>query len=281
MPTSIENSKYKKIIRTLTWRKNLLKVITFLFTLIIFVFMFPIKIALPFGDGALIDFDGLPIWIALPLLIACYFLEVVLFYKTVSPALTKPLTEECDPEKYLELNLDISGTRELTLVCSSAYLFLGEFDKSISYSKEAAADRSYRYALTGLYNKAMAELLIGNTDAVKKTARAFNDILNGTDKIPEKDRLTFKSMTSLLDLAVAISDNNADKIAEIKSTINLENAGKQRSATVLARYVVGLSDMVVGDKDSAQAHFEWLKENAKKTVFPSLADKRLKELNRR
>lgn len=272
-------SKHAKIIKKLRRRKNLIITVAVIAAFLILAASVPTIIFYPAEGEPLIDiqYKGIPLAVSLLLFVLCIFIEAILIMITVQPHINRALTEECDPEKFLEMSLALDIPRNIPRAKTLAYLFLGYFGEAIKYSEPVIKDRLYTYHLAGLYNKALCEFFLEDHEAFHNTVAEYSRRFEGNGKIPQKARPLYENIFHVLSVLTALADNDAEKLAELKSS--LHSYSKSRSSNVIIKYIKGLAESRTGNADAATVEFEWVKENAKKTVFSALANRRLMEMS--
>ena len=162
------------------------------------------------------------------------------------------------------------------IFCTSAYIFFGDYKEALKYAEDAVTDRSPRYSLLARYYKAYAEFVLGDTDAFKNTVSEFSSELNNNPKLKPKLIENHRRTECVLNLLSAIADNDKEKINELINTITFE--GDAKVSNVLIKYAKALAFCSLEDADNARSEFEWIKENAPKTVFATIADEKLKKI---
>lgn len=275
MENLINDKKYEKEIRQIQRIESILVNVTRVLTIAILVMMFPLHITLPTGK-VLLDHDGLSFFIAFPLIVLCYVSEIIIYSKLITPKLFDPLVIECDPEKYLAINMAAARPRIFRLVCATSYVYLGNYSEAVRCANDAAADKNVSYSLNALYHRAYAEFLQGDYAALRMTKEEFSKKLVSAVKMKDAARKTFLTIEHMLSLLIAIGDGDPETINDLKSKITPNDRSK--ASMVSTKYFLGLAALTVGDLDGAKAEFEWIKENDDKTVFSSLAKEKLENL---
>lgn len=272
MNPMLKETKYDKLIEKIARKERILVNATRVASFAVLLSMLPFHITMPNGDKV-VNYDGLHPVIALLLLAFCYFIELVLYIKLISPELRDPLTVECDPEKYLELNVALSRPRYLPSICSEAYTYLGNFSEAIKHAKNMITDKNYRYSLEGSYYKSVCEFFLGDYESLKKTAKEYSDKLSSNEKIKPRAALAYQNENHVLKLLCAIADDDVDKINELRGGLMFNN--KSKATEAFTQYINGLAAARLSDKETAAKSFKWVKENAPKTVFASLAEEQI------
>jgi hypothetical protein len=267
--------KYEPQIKKIQRIESILVNVTRVLTIILIVSVLPLKITLPTGK-TIIDFGGLNPIVAFLLIVLCYAIELLLISRLITPRLSDPLTVECDPEKYLAINMAAARPHLFKLACITGYLYLGNYTEVIRCANDAINSKNPKYVLTALYNKAYAEFLLGDYDALKSTADAFCEKLSQNPKSSEKLSAEWLGSKLTIELLVAIADKDTDSISKLKYRIEPSNTSK--ASEIIVRYTKGLAEATVDNTEVAVSELEWVKENAEKTAFSSLADEKLKSL---
>lgn len=275
MDNVINDKKYESEIKKIQRIENILVNVTRILTIAILLMMFPLHLTLPTGK-VLIDHDGLSLFIAFPLIILCYAAEIFLHSKLITPKLFDPLVIECDPEKYLAINMATARPRIFRLVCATAYVYLGNYSEAIRCANDAATDKNVSYALNALYHRAYAEFLSGDYDALRLTKEEYSEKLGAAVKMNDTAKKEFLTIEDMLSLLIAIADVDAETVNILRTRIAPNN--KSKASDVSTKYFLGLAALTVGDLDGAKAEFEWIKENDDKTVFSSLAKEKLESI---
>lgn len=268
----VKETKYDKLIEKIARKERILVNATRIASFAVLLSLLPFHVTMPNSDKV-VNYDGLHPVMALLLLALCYFIELVLHAKLIYPELTDPLTVECDPEKYLALNVALSRPRYLPRICSEAYTYLGNFSEAIKHAKNMITDKNYRYSLEGYYYKAVCEFFLGDYESLKKTAKEYSDKLSSNEKIKPRAALIYQNKNHVLELICAIADNDANKINELRGGLTFSK--KSKADEVFTQYINGLAAARLNDKETAEKSFKWVKENAPKTVFASLAEEQI------
>lgn len=126
----------------------------------------------------------------------------------------------------------------------------------------------------GLFNKARCEFFLEDIHSFKSTTEQYRSAISNI-KTNQKDMQAFIKMQEVLELLVAVSDKDEEKIIALKN-LKPWNNGKPTEGFV--NYVQGLAAMVIDDKEEAIYRFKSTNEICPKTILFELSNENLSKL---
>lgn len=265
----MSESKYSDLIAKIQKKRKLVIVLTLVAVLLIFLFATPSRTEM--GE-TIIERKGLhPVLIVL-LVLLCFFIEMIA-YVAVSLPLDTSMGQECDPEKYLILNMHLNKKKNIDDIYAVGYLYLGIYATALTYAEKMINNSNELFALTGLFNKARCEFFLDNHDAFRSTVAEYESKLLSSQKLKPKVKTVYQKINNILNLMLAIVDNDAEKINECRSSI--ENWNKSKATEGFVNYIRGLSAYKADDKQEAIYRFKLVKENCSKTALFGLSEEYL------
>lgn len=214
-----------------------------------------------------IDKGGLhPVLIVL--LVALCLLGGIIAYATVSLPLYTSMDLECDPEKQLLLNVSLEKPTAIDHICSTDYLYLGNFAESIRYAKRMLLNPKKDMVLFGLFNKARCEFFLGDYDAFRLTASRY-DMELSESKLSAKNAVSFQKIKDVIGLLRAIADDDLEKINELCGRVEAWNSSKATECFVY--YIKGVAAYKTANREEAFYRFGYVVEHCSKTVFAHFA----------
>ena len=262
--------KYSELIRSIKRKRAVVYVVTV--AILVLTVLLTIPFSLEVMGEMIIDREGLnPILIVL----ICFFILFVgiIAYGIVSAPLVTALNVECDPEKQVALNLALDKNKNTYVFLAPAYLYLGEYGNASECAMKMIGNKKDKIKLDGFFVLARCEFMTGNKDSLKKTATKFKDLLMGSDKINKKLIPAYQSVQLCLDLMVAISDSNTEKMNELYDKVIPWN--ETTACKGFLNYLKGMASCIGGNRDEAVYRFRFVKDNCPKTVFARLSEKNL------
>ncbi len=211
-------------------------------------------------------------------LFAISFWLVAFFMGVAKAAVMLPiqnsLTKECDPEKYMVLSAEFAKTSKLDLAYATSLIFMGDFRKAVYHAERLTFNK--RYAATGAFNKARCEFFMGEFGAMRKTIQQYDYVATNI-KMNEKNRVATEKIKKVLELMIALSENDKEKIELYRHEISVWNEGKAIECFIY--YMKGLAAYKLEDREECLYRFMYVKENGPKTFFGRSAEEHLSKLN--
>ena len=127
--------------------------------------------------------------------------------------------------------------------------------------------------LAGLFNQARCEFFLGNYDSFRQTVAQYESKLSDCQKLKLKTKIAYQKINNILNLMCAISDNDVEKINELRNNVEIWNTSKATEGFV--NYIRGVAAYKVDDKEEAIYRFKLVKENCSKTVLFGLSEEYL------
>lgn len=187
------------------------------------------------------------------------------------------LYNDCDARKHLVLLNGIEKGKGTYPLLVTAYFYIGDFDTSIHYAKRVYQNKSVNSKLTALYWIALNQFFLGKTEEFKQTAFDFQ-VMTKNAKLNEKHRKEILECHTVINLLLAITNEDSEKIKEFASRLdNIKDDNKIASAFV--NYLKGIAAYALGDKMESTHRFMSVCDIASKTVLGTLAKRYLDKLN--
>ena len=263
-------SKYSDLIAKIQKKRKWIIGLTIVAVLLVLLFTTPTQLEI-MGE-TLIDYKGLhPVLIVL-LILLCFFVELIA-YAVVSLPLYTSMDQECDPEKQLVLNMHLNKQKNIDHIYAVDHLYLGNYAEATEYAKKMIKSSNEQMVLAGLFNKARCEFLLGNYDSLRQTVAQDESNLSGCQKLKPKTKIAYQKINNILNLMCAISDNDVEKINELRNNVEIWNILKATEGFV--NYIRGVAACKVDDKEEAIYRFKLVKENCSKTVLSGLSEEYL------
>ena len=264
------DSKYSDLIVKIQKKRKFIIGLSIVAVLLVLLFTTPTQLKI-MGE-TIVDYKGLhPVLIVLLVLI-CFFVELIA-YAVVSLPLNTSMDQECDPEKQLILNMNLNKQKNVDHIYAVDYLYLGNYQEALKYAGKMIQSSNEQMILAGSFNQARCEFFLGNFDSFHQTVAQYESKLSGCQKLKPKTKIAYQKINNILSLMLAIADNNAEKINEFRSNVEIWNTSKATEGFV--NYIRGVAACKVGDKEEAIYRFKLVKENCSKTVLSGLSEEYL------
>lgn len=266
----MDEKKYDDLIKKIKRKRKWVIALTIVAVILVLFFATPFHVEV-MGEKV-VDYKGMhPILTAL-LVILCLFIEVMV-YAIVSLPLHASMDQECDPEKHLILNLNLSKQKNIDQVYVVDYFYLGNYNESIKYANKMIQSSNEQAVLAGLFNKARCEFFLKDYQALKQTSMQFKHKLLSCQKIKSYVRVACQKINYILDFMSAIGENDVEKISELRSFIEVWNSSKPTAGFV--NYLKGIAAYNMKDSEEAIYRFKLVKENCSKMVLSKLSEEYL------
>lgn len=266
----MNESKYSDLIAKIQRKRKWVIALTIIAVVLVVLFTTPMKIEV-MGD-AVVDYKGLHPVLTVLLVLVCFFVEAIV-YAVVSLPLNTSMEQECDPEKHIILNMRLNKQKNIDHIYAADYLYLGNYSESLKYSGKMIKSSNEQMVLAGLFNRARCEFLLGDYECFCQTADEFESRLSSPLKLNSKIIITYQKINDVLKLMRAISENDVEKINELRGNIDVGNAS--RAVEGYLNYIRGVAAYKVEDREEAIYRFKSVRENCFKTVFAKLSDEYL------
>lgn len=211
------------------------------------------------------------------LLIGVYMFAMLFAVAAVSMPLATSMDQECDPEKQIVLYKKLHSQKNIDHIYSRDYFYLGDYSESLKYAEKMIKSTNSNFVLSGLFNKARCEFFLGEYDSFCETVKQYTGELANCNKLYSAAEISYKKINNLLDLMVAISENNIERINALRNNVEVWNTSKATEG--LVNFFKGLSAYKIGEKQEAIHRFMLVKEACSKTVLLKLSDEYLSLLN--
>lgn len=269
----MEKTKYSELIASIQKKRRWVIIWSFIATAAIFLATEPLEIQV-MGE-MIVDWQGLsPILGVILILISC--IVEVFAYAAVSMPLTASLDMECDPEKQLILNMHFDKGRKLYHIYATDYMYLGRYEEAIPYANEMIKSKKDQMVLAGLYTRARCEFFLGQYENFRYTAACYEDKLASCQNMKPQAKLMYQKISRAMFLMFMISQNDYQKINELRFGVEPWNNSKATEGFV--QYIKGVAAFQVGDREEAVYRLRYVKDNCSKTVLAPLADGYLEQL---
>ena len=266
-------TEYDGLIKKIRFRRTLVMVLFVIAVLAALFFCMPLYVSI--GSFKLV-YAGLPFAVLVILLLvifAAYFVALSIILIPVHNS----MRVECDPKKYIALNSALSPAKMIPAVCAVGYTHLGEFARAAGYAAQMIAVGKPKFVISGYFNKARCEFLLGDTESLKASASALGQAIDGY-KANAKVGKVYESLRLSAELMCAIADGDTERINSYRSAVNPWEASK--STECFVNFIKGAAAEKLGDTDECVYRMMWVRDNCPKSVFAWLADEclaRIKE----
>ena len=263
------SNDYDELIKKLSKRKKLLTILSTVIVLVTVILCSPIEIEI--FNKTYVEHNGIhPVFTAL-LVLFIILCEFLVGGWLLSPLITS-MTVECDPKKYLFINNALNKKADLSEVNSDAFLYMGDYEAALYFANNIIARKKPEIVWKGYFNKARCEFLLGDFEALKLTTKQYE---TSVANIKRKNIAVYEVMQNILNLLVAIAENDKEKITALK---NFEAWNNSKALEGYINYLKGVAAFVLEDKEEAIYRFMAVKDNCEKTVFATLAEEYLQKL---
>lgn len=262
--------KYKDLIKKIKKRRTVVTVLSIVAILLTIFLLSPTKLVL--GGETIIDYEGNYIAMAL---IVVLILLITLFAGAVAIfPMTSSMINECDPEKHLILNTELNKAKNLDGILAMDHFYLGNFSVALDFANKMVSSAKPQYVCTGLFYKGRCEFFLNDFDSLKSTTEQFRSAISKV-KTNQKTMQELTKMQEVLELLVAVSDKDEQKILSLK---NLKPWNNSKPTVGFVNYVQGLASMIVNDREEAIYRFKSTNEICAKTVLFELSNENLSQL---
>lgn len=253
--------------------KRIIALICIIAFVLLIVFSVPLNLEVNDYGATSIDVNG-----AVTLAIRGILGALVSFfmYLIFSSPIYNSLFQECDARKHLFLLKTLENEKFTYPALANAYAYIGDFDTAIYYDKKAYENKSRIAKLHALYGKATNEFFAERIDDFRNTAFEFQSLTKKT-KLNDKQRQKFLKCHRVINLLLAISNKDLEKIKEFSSL--LEPFDKTVISTVFINYLKGLSSFELKNKAECTYRFMSVCDVASKTALGVLAKEYLDKIN--
>ncbi len=263
------NSEYDALIKKIKNRRTVIIILTIVAVLITLVFCTPSTIEVM--DKTVYYHEGInPI--ATMLIVIGIIILAIIAYAIVLAPMVNALDVECDPQKHLVLNSTLNNQKNKDGIYAVDFIYMGNFEAALNFCNKMIANKKNEIKIGGLFNKARCEFFLGDIEALKATAKQYQEILVSVAKPSDKKTQTYVKLQRVINLLIAISLQDKEKIAEFQ---NVELWNNYNSTKGFVNYLKGISAVILGNKNEAIYRLMLVKENCSKTVLAKLAEQRL------
>lgn len=155
-------------------------------------------------------------------------------------------------------------------------MYIGNFETALDYANKIVASNKPAMMLTGLFIKARCECFLGDFVSLKVTVKQYESALYNMKKINKKAKYNFEKILKIMNLLIAISNYDKEKIAAYR---NVEVWNSSKASQGYINYLKGIAAYITEDKDEAIYRFMSVKENCEKTVLSKMAEQYLLNLS--
>ncbi len=263
------NQNYDKEIKKIKRKRRVVNIVMLIIIFSVLFLCTPIELTI-LGEE-IINYDGLSLFIAIPLLIFLLFCWGTA-YASVSLPLNSSMDHDGDPERHLALNSALNKNANLDVVCASDYFYLGDFRKTLECAEKMISNP--KTAVGGLFLKARCQFFLDDIDAFSDTAEKHK-AHGATVKAKKKNMELLKTTRQFLDLLLAIALTDKEKIEENKDVAPWT---KSKATEIYVNYIKGVAANVLDDNENAVFYFTLVTKTDDKTVFSRLAKQQLEML---
>lgn len=264
----MNESKYDKLIAKIRRKRKWVIALTLVAVFSILLFATPMRMEV-MGE-VVFDRKGLhPAWIV-ALILLCFFIEVIA-YAIVSLPLQTSMDEECDPEKHLILNKNLSKEKNIDHIYATDYLYLGNYLEAVSYSEKLIASPNEQRVLVGYFNLARCQFFLENNQLFRQIASEYETKLLSSKKLNAKTKAAYQKINDALKLMRAISEKDKEKIIEYRASVQAWNHSKGTEGFL--NFIKGLAAYELNEKEEAIYRFKLVEEHCSKTIFAELSKK--------
>ncbi len=264
------DNNYEDLIRKIKKRRNIVTVLSLVAILVIIFLFSPMEIVIL--EEAIIDHEGN--FIAMTLIIVLILLITLFAGAIAISPMTSSMITECDPEKHLILNTALNKAKSLDDVFAMDHFYLGNFSVALDFANKMVFSPKSRISCTGLFHKARCEFFLNDFDSLRTTTEQYSLAISKM-KTNQKDQQAFMEMQKVLELLVAIADQDEQKITALKDIKPWNNS---KPTVGFVNYVQGLAAMTINDKEEAIYRLKSTNEICKKTVLFELSNENLAKL---
>lgn len=268
-----ETQEYSAIIKKIRQKRKVVTTLTIIALFIAIVFCSPAQIVL--FDETVLDYKGVSPVITVLIALLILVLELIA-HAIVSAPLTTSMDVECDPEKHLTLNMALNKQKNKDYICAIDFFYLGSFRVALDYANKMIAVSKPAMVVAGLFNKSRCEFFLGDFVSLKETQKQYESILSNIEKIRQKEKDSYIKIQKIINLMVALSDEDTEKISAYR---NIEAWNNSKANEGFLNYLKGLAAYIMEEKEEAIYRFMWVKENCGKTVLSQLAGDYLLKLS--
>lgn len=267
-----ESNKYDGLIKQIKLKRKIVIIITVIAVLITITLCSPVNVEIL--NKKIIDYDGINPVITVIIVLFIFICELIA-YANVSSPMTTSLEVECDPEKHLILNSALNKQKYLDRISVVDYTYMGEFEKALSYAQKLQNSKNFDDNMVGIFNKARCQYLMGDFEGLKVTVSQYKTALSNGGKISQNKMVLFDKISKSLNLLIALSEKDQEKISLYK---DIEVWNNLKTTKSYVDYLKGVAAYISNDKEEAVYRFMSVKENCSKTVFAKLSDEYLLKL---
>lgn len=239
------------------------------------VLFFPSHFVVKVSGVIVYEYDAWPLLARVPLLLLILVAEFIVSAVIALP-LNTSLYRECDPQKYLALNIALGVRRQMVAVCATGYFYAGDFTQATMYAERMIAKGKIKYVLTGLFNKARCAFMLGDYNTLKSATERFETMLFTAKQPSEKKMAIYQKLLACFHLMCAIADADTEQIETYRKTVQVWNQSKVSEGYL--HYVRGVAAYHVGDQDESRYRFMAVKDQCSKTALAQYADTYLAKL---
>ena len=127
--------------------------------------------------------------------------------------------------------------------------------------------------LGGLFHQARGEFFLGDYDAFRATAEAYESRLSGCQGLSPKVIERLERIRTVLELMRAVSERDTEKITGLQGALTAWKASVATEGFV--NYLKGVCAYMTNNKEEAVYRFMLVKDACAKTVFAQLSEEYL------
>ncbi len=267
----MNTGKYDALIKKIKTKRIAINILFIFIALIALFLCSPNELVVL--DEVILSYDGVNPVATVFIVLFILFCYIIAMAFALSP-MTASMITECEPEKHLALNSALNKAKNLDDILTMDYFYLGDFKTALSYSYLQCQKKKSATVCTGLFNKARCQFFIKDFELLKATTEQFKNEIT-TAKANKKLNGIYKKMLNVLNLMVAIAENNKKKITELKE---IESWNNCKPTQGFINYLKGLAAYTTDDNQEAIYRFKSAKETLEKTVFFQLSEEYLLKL---
>ncbi len=267
---------YNEIIKKIKLKRRLLLATFIVAVVILTALATPATFSL--NNSVIYEKAGIP-FIAFILILALLTIAYIFAVAIVLSPMQNSLFRECDPEKYLALNLAIikrTAPKSYKSIIYVNYMyFSGNYKAALYHINEVGNSPKYYPQLLVL--KALNYFYLNEFNLMKATVNQFYTYVSSLKNVSVKKRENYEKQLILLNLLIAIVDGDKEKISEFGSKICSPN--QLEIDKMETDYYKGLAAYLTGNMTEALYRFMAVKDKGNKTVFVKYADYYLAEID--
>lgn len=272
--SNVQMEKYDAVIRKIKRKRRWVLVLSMIAAWVIIIFATPMTLEVL--GASMVEYNGVHPAIAVVLLVLCLLISMFA-YAAVSVPLFSSMQENCEPEKNLVLNVMLNKQKNVDNIYAMDYFYLGDFQAALHYSERMTENPSAVYAMSGLFYRARCEFMLGEYEALLKSAEEYANKLSGIKRVNPKRMDSLQKMDTVIQLMCAVSKDDTEAIKALFPCARVWLPSKPSEC--FFNYVMGLAALKTEDLVEAVYRFKLVKEQFPHTSFCRLAEEKITSFN--